>query len=84
MKRVLTTNMYKKILLQTVVFLCLVFTLDADTGTTFYCTGSSSDTIDDRYDIEALEFVANDMSEKLNGVMLVAVRDTILVEHAYG
>ena len=84
MKRVLTTNMYKKILLQTVVFLCLVFTLDADTGTTFYCAGPLSDTIDDRYDIEALEFVANDMSEKLNGVMLVAVRDTVLMEHAYG
>ena len=45
---------------------------------------SSIDTIDDRYDIEALEFVANEMSQKLNGVMLVAVRDTVLMEHACG
>jgi CubicO group peptidase (beta-lactamase class C family) len=42
------------------------------------------DTIGDRYDIEGLEFVANEISEKLNGVMLVAIRDTVLLEHAYG
>ena len=42
------------------------------------------DTIGDRYDIEALEFVANEMSQKLNGAMLVAVRDTVLLEYAYG
>ena len=70
------------------VLLCLVLTLQADTSPAFfsddYCAGLLTDTIDDRYDIEALEFVANDMSQKLNGVMLVAVRDTVLVEHAYG
>jgi CubicO group peptidase (beta-lactamase class C family) len=62
--------------------------LQADTSPAFfsdnYYTSSLIDTLDDRYDIEALEFVANEMSQKLNGVMLVAVRDTVLLEHACG
>ena len=80
--------MFKKILFPIVVFMCLAFSLKADTYTAFLTEEQYLqqlwDTIVDRYDVEALEFVANDMSEKLNGVMLVAVRDTVLVEHAYG
>ena len=78
----------KKITFFIVVFVCLALSLKADTYTAFFTEERYQqyllDTIGDRYDIEALEFVANDMSEKLNGVMLVAVRDTVLVEYAYG
>lgn len=38
----------------------------------------------ERYDIEGLEFLANEMSNKLNGSLLVAVRDTVLLLHSYG
>ena len=78
----------KKTLLSTIVFLCLAFSLKADMYSPFLTEEQYVqyllDTIGDRYDVEGLEFVANDMSEKLNGVMLIAVRDTVLVEHAYG
>ena len=77
----------KKGILLIAVLMCLAVSLQADTNTALYseeCCINPLDTIGDRYDIEALEFVANDMSEKLNGVLLVAVRDTVLVEHAYG
>lgn len=78
----------KKIIFATAVFVCLAITLKADTYTAFFTKEryfqQLLDTIGDRYDIEGLEFVANDMSEKLNGTMLVAIRDTVLVEHAYG
>ena len=80
--------MFKKILFPIVVFMCFAVTLKADIYTAFFTEERYRqhllDTIGDRYDIEALEFVANEMSEKLNGVMLVAVRDTVLVEYAYG
>ena len=76
----------KKAIFPIVVFLCLALSLKADTYTPFLTEEQYVqhllDTIGDRYDIEGLEFVANEMSEKLNGVMLVAVRDTILLEHA--
>ena len=66
----------------------LVLSLKADTNTAFPFNSPFGtnpwDTIGDRYDIEGLEFVANEMSDKLNGVMLVAVRDTVLIEYAYG
>ena len=66
----------------------LVLSLRADTNAAFPFNSPFGtnpwDTIGDRYDIEGLEFVANEMSEKLNGVMLVAVRDTVLIEYAYG
>ena len=66
----------------------LVLSLKADTNAAFPFNSPFGtnpwDTIGDRYDIEGLEFVANEMSEKLNGVMLVAVRDTVLIEYAYG
>ena len=78
----------KKTLLSTIVFLCLAFSLKADMYSPFLTEEQYVqyllDTIGDRYDVEGLEFVANDMSQKLNGVMLIAVRDTVLVEHAYG
>lgn len=78
----------KKILIVLAVLLCLAFSLKADTFTAFFTEERYLqqlwDTIGDRYDIEGLEFVANDMSEKLNGTLLVAIRDTVLVEHAYG
>ena len=78
----------KKAIFPIVVFLCLAMSLKADTYTPFLTEEQYIqhllDTIGDRYDIEGLEFVANEMSEKLNGVMLVAVRDTVLLEHAYG
>ena len=78
----------KKAIFPIVVFLCLALSLKADTYTPFLTEEQYIqhllDTIGDRYDIEGLEFVANEMSEKLNGVMLVAVRDTVLLEHAYG
>lgn len=78
----------KKAIIPIVVFLCLALSLRADTYTTFFTEERYRqyllDTIDDRYDIEALEFVSCEMSEKLNGSMLIAVRDTVLVEHAYG
>ena len=81
-------NMFKKILFTIVVSVCLALSLKADTCTAFFTEERYRqhllDTIGDRYDVEALEFVANEMSEKLNGVMLVAVCDTVLVEHAYG
>ena len=68
--------------------MCFALSLKADTYTAFFTEERYRqhllDTIGDRYDIEALEFVANEMSEKLNGVMLVAVRDTVLLEYAYG
>lgn len=80
--------MFKKILFPIVVLVCLAVNLRADTYTAFFTEERYRqyllDTIGDRYDIEGLEFVANEMSEKLNGVMLVAVRDTVLVEYAYG
>ena len=80
--------MFRKILFPIVVLMCLAVSLRADIYTTFFTEERYRqyllDTIGDRYDIEALEFVANEMSEKLNGVMLVAVRDTVLVEYAYG
>lgn len=80
--------MLKKFLFLIAVLMCLAISLRADTYTAFFTKEHYRqyllDTIDDRYDIEALEFVANEMSEKLNGVMLVAVRDTVLMEHAYG
>jgi CubicO group peptidase (beta-lactamase class C family) len=80
--------MFKKILFPIVVLMCLALSLKVDTHTTFFTEERYRqyllDTIGDRYDIEALEFVANEMSEKLNGVMLVAVRDTVLLEYAYG
>lgn len=70
------------------VFVILSLTLRGDTSAAFFSEDSltqlSIDTLEDRYDIEALEFVAHEMSQILNGVMLVAVRDTVLVEHAYG
>lgn len=69
------------------VFVSLTLTLRGDANAAFFSEESVEsliDTIDDRYDIEALEFVSHEMSQKLNGVMLVAVRDTVLVEHAYG
>jgi CubicO group peptidase (beta-lactamase class C family) len=78
----------KKILFTIAVFLCLALSIKADTNAAFLtedcCQQHLLDTIGDRYDIEGLEFVANEMSEKLNGVMLVAIRDTVLLEHAYG
>ncbi len=78
----------KKALFSIAVLLCLALSLRADTYTLFLTEEQYLqqlwDTIVDRYDVEGLEFVANDMSQKLNGVMLVAVRDTVLVEHAYG
>ena len=78
----------KKVTFFIVVLMCFALSLRADTYTTFFTEERYRqyllDTIGDRYDIEALEFVANEMSEKLNGVMLVAVRDTVLVEYAYG
>ena len=80
--------MFEKILFPIVVLMCLAVSLRADTYTAFFTEERYRqyllDTIGDRYDIEALEFVANEMSEKLNGAMLVAVRDTVLVEYAYG
>lgn len=80
--------MFKKISFPIVVLMCLAVSLKADTYTAFFTKERYRqyllDTIGDRYDIEALEFVANEMSEKLNGAMLVAVRDTVLVEYAYG
>lgn len=42
------------------------------------------DSVRDRYDIEGLELFANEMSQKLNGAILIAVKDTVLVEHSYG
>ncbi len=78
----------KKTIFAIVVLVCFVWTLKADTFTVFFTEERYRqyllDTIGDRYDIEGLEFVANDMSDKLNGALLVAVRDTVLVEHAYG
>ena len=78
----------KKTIFAIVVLVCFVLTLKADTFTVFFTEERYRqyllDTIGDRYDIEGLEFVANDMSDKLNGALLVAVRDTVLVEHAYG
>ena len=80
--------MFKKILFPIVVLMCLAISLKADTYTTFFTEeiylAQILDTIDDRYDIEGLEFVADEMSEKLNGAMLIAVHDTVLVEHAWG
>ena len=81
-------DMFKKISFSIAVLMCLAVFLRADTYTAFFTKERYQqyllDTIGDRYDIEALEFVANEMSEKLNGAMLVAVRDTVLVEYAYG
>ena len=61
----------KKAIIPIVVFLCLALSLRADTYTTFFTEERYRqyllDTIDDRYDIEALEFVSCEMSEKLNG-----------------
>ena len=78
----------KKAIIAIVVFMCLALTLRADTYTAFFTEeiylAQLLDTIDDRYDIEGLEFVADEMSEKLNGAMLIAVHDTVLVEHAWG
>ena len=78
----------KKALLFIAVLMGLVLSLKADTNAAFPFNSPFGtnpwDTIGDRYDIEGLEFVANEMSEKLNGVMLVAVRDTVLIENAYG
>lgn len=77
----------KKVVFSLAVFVCFALNLMAGKNTAFFMEKSrlqQLDTIGDRYDIEALEFVANDMSEKLNGTLLVAVRDTVLVEHAYG
>lgn len=78
----------KKALLFIAVLMGLVLSLKADTNAAFPFNSPFGtnpwDTIGDRYDIEGLEFVANEMSEKLNGVMLVAVRDTVLIEYAYG
>ena len=78
----------KKAIFAIAVFVCFALTLKADTFTAFFTkeryTQYLLDTIGDRYDVEGLEFVANDMSDKLNGILLVAVRDTVLVEHAYG
>ena len=78
----------KKTIFAIVVLVCFVLTLKADTFTVFFTEERYRqyllDTIGDRYDIEGLEFVANEMSDKLNGALLVAVRDTVLVEHAYG
>ncbi|MBP5563658.1 MAG: beta-lactamase family protein [Bacteroidales bacterium] len=78
----------KKAIFTIAVLMCLVTILKADTYTVFFDEEKYNqyllDTIGDRYDIEGLEFVANEISEKLNGVMLVAVRDTVLLEHAYG
>ena len=78
----------KKVIFFIVVLMCFALPLKADLYTAFFteerCRQHPLDTIGDRYDIEALEFVANEMSEKLNGVMLVAVRDTVLLEYAYG
>lgn len=78
----------KKVILSIAVLMCLALSMKADADTTFFMEKHHRqyllDTIGDRYDIEGLEFVANEMYEKLNGVMLVAVRDTVLLEHAYG
>jgi len=78
----------KKTIFTIVVLVCFALSMRADTYTTFFTEERYRqhllDTIGDRYDIEALEFVANEMSQKLNGTMLVAVRDTVLLEYAYG
>jgi len=77
----------KRTVLYFVVFIILVLLWEAST-TPYYnkirVPEDPIDTIGERYDIEGLEFVANDMSKKLNGVMLLAVRDTVLLEYAYG
>ena len=61
----------KKALFSIAVLLCLAFSLRADTYTPFLTEEQYLqqlwDTIVDRYDVEGLEFVANDMSQKLNG-----------------
>jgi CubicO group peptidase (beta-lactamase class C family) len=78
----------KRALFIIAVLMGLVLSLKADTNAAFPFNSPFGtnpwDTIGDRYDIEGLEFVANEMSDKLNGVMLVAVRDTVLIEYAYG
>lgn len=78
----------KKIVFTIAVLVCLALNLKADIYTVFFMEERYRqhllDTIGDRYDIEGLEFVANEMSQKLNGAMLVAVRDTVLLEYAYG
>lgn len=78
----------KKSILTIAVFLGLAFCTKADSYTAFLTEKQYKqyllDTIGDRYDIEGLEFVASEISEKLNGVMLVAIRDTVLLEYAYG
>ena len=78
----------KRALFFIAVSVCLAMNLKAGSYTAFFAEEcyrqSFLDTIIDGYDIEGLEFVANDMSEKLNGTLLVAIRDTVLVEHAYG
>ena len=78
----------KKTVFSIAVLLCLALSLRANIYTPFLTEEQYLqqlwDTIVDRYDVEGLEFVANDMSQKLNGAMLVAVRDTVLVEHVYG
>ena len=78
----------KKAFFSIAVFLCLAFSLKADIYALLFTEEQyrqyQLDTIGDRYDVEGLEFVANEMFEKLNGAILVAVGDTVLVEHAYG
>ena len=78
----------KKAFFSIAVFLCLAFSLKADIYALLFTEEQYQqyllDTIGDRYDVEGLEFVANEMFEKLNGAILVAVGDTVLVEHAYG
>ncbi len=78
----------KKAFFSIAVFLCLAFSLKAYTYALLFTEEQYQqyllDTIGDRYDVEGLEFVANEMFEKLNGAILVAVGDTVLVEHAYG
>ncbi len=78
----------KKAFFSIAVFLCLAFSLKADIYALLFTEEQYRqyllDTIGDRYDVEGLEFVANEMFEKLNGAILVAVGDTVLVEHAYG
>lgn len=43
-----------------------------------------TDSIRERYNLDAIDTLMNKLSQKLNGVVIIAVRDTVLVRETYG
>lgn len=68
------------------LLLCICVTLRADNTEKKHLDEPPviTDSIRERYNLPAIDTLVDNLAQKLNGVVIVAVRDTILVEKAFG